>query len=249
MQQVLSILSLPDYEFLNGLIDNTVNLTNDVRLRNYLAASKEEDSAENRAALDKQMEYEIRYLGSSEIAYFTRYLIGKYPGVSFREIVKDVSRVLKVNISMLGTDREIIEELVQDYATKQFAELTPEEQQKMLVDLGVERDKARKFILKSAGVFSLPLLIEAFDLIIVQGLIKTIIFGTIAKIIGQQLASRLFTLLAGRLPWWVSWIGPAAWSISLGWTALDLQGPALRKTVPIILYLGLCSLRERQRES
>ena len=47
------------------------------------------------------------------------------------------------------------------------------------------------------------------------------------------------------VPWWLQWIGPAAWTLSVGWTALDLQGPAMRKTIPIVLYLGLCSMRER----
>jgi uncharacterized protein YaaW (UPF0174 family) len=88
-------------------------------------------------------------------------------------------------------------------------------------------------------------MIEAFNLVVVQGLIKTIIFGTIARIIGRQLAARLFAFLAGRVPWWVGWIGPAAWTLSVGWTALDLQGPASRKTVPVMLYLGLCAVRKR----
>ena len=82
-------------------------------------------------------------------------------------------------------------------------------------------------------------------IVIVQGLIKTIIFSTIARIIGSQLAAKLFTFLVGRMPWWVSWVGPAAWTLSIGWTAFDLQGPATRKTIPVVLYLGLCSLRER----
>lgn len=114
-----------------------------------------------------------------------------------------------------------------------------------LYELGVEKEKAKAFLARSAGVFALPMLIEAFNIVIVQGLIKTIIFGTIAKIIGSQLAGRLFAFLVARMPWWVSWIGPAAWTLSLGWTAFDLQGPAKRKTIPVVLYLGLCSLREK----
>lgn len=191
------------------------------------------------------MESSIRYLGSSDLAYAFRSLTGSDPGVSFQEIVRDVASNLKVEAPKAATDREMVEKLATDYATQQFAELSPEEQQKMLENLGVEKDKAAAFIKRSAGVFALPMLIEAFNLVIVQGLIKTIIFGTIAKIIGSQLAGRLFTFLVGRMPWWVSWIGPAAWTLSIGWTTIDLQGPARRKTVPAVLYLGLCSLRER----
>jgi uncharacterized protein YaaW (UPF0174 family) len=181
--------------------------------------------------------------------YAARWMIGGDPGTPFSTVVRDVAKSLKVDPPPLGTAREMVEKVATDYATKAFSELSPEEQQKMLEDLGVEREKAVAFLKRSAGVFALPMLIEAFNAVIVQGLIKTIIFGTIAKIIGRQLANRLFTFLAGRLPWWVSWIGPAAWTLSIGWTALDIQGPARRKTIPIVLYLGVCSLRERNRKT
>jgi uncharacterized protein YaaW (UPF0174 family) len=246
MQDVFSPLTPADYAFLIGLIESPFTLTDDAALKRLLAAYEADPSEATREALDLRLEREIRYLGSADLAYVTRMLSGQTPGVTFREIIGDVARTLKVELPRLGTDRELLEDLVEQYATQQFARLTPEEQQRMLVDLGVDKDKAARFVLKSAGVFSLPLLIAAFDAIIVQGLIKTIIFGTIAKLIGRQLSSRLFSLLAGRLPWWVSWIGPAAWTISIGWTALDLQAPAQRKVIPIVLFLGLCSLRERQ---
>jgi uncharacterized protein YaaW (UPF0174 family) len=246
MQDVFSPLTPADYAFLIGLIESPFTLTDDAALKRLLAAYEADPSEATREELDLRLEREIRYLGSADLAYVTRMLSGQTPGVTFREIIGDVARTLKVELPRLGTDRELLEDLVEQYATQQFARLTPEEQQRMLVDLGVDKDKAARFVLKSAGVFSLPLLIAAFDAIIVQGLIKTIIFGTIAKLIGRQLSSRLFSLLAGRLPWWVSWIGPAAWTISIGWTALDLQAPAQRKVIPIVLFLGLCSLRERQ---
>jgi uncharacterized protein YaaW (UPF0174 family) len=199
--------------------------------------------------MDRLLEKEIRYLGSSEVAYFGRMLAGETPGVPFQEIIRDVARALKVRVELLGTHREQLETLVETYATQQFSSLSTDEQQQMLEELGVEREKAAAFIKRSAGVFALPMLIQAFNTIIVEGLIKRIIFGTIARIIGQQLAQRLFSFVAGRFPWWLAWIGPAAWSLSIGWTAFDLQGPALRKTMPIVLYLGLCSMRGRIQQA
>ena len=113
----------------------------------------------------------------------------------------------------------------------------------MLENLGVGRQQAKAFLKQSAGMFAVPVLIEAFGYIVVQGLIKTVIFGVIAKIIGQQLARALLAFLFSKVPWWVGWISPAAWALSIGWTAISLQGPNRRKTVPVILYLGLCELR------
>lgn len=245
MQDVLAILEPTDYAFLVGLVESNLNLADDTLLRRRLAEVEANDSPETRAAFCEDFEHHLRYLGSSDVAWAIRKAIGQDPGVSFNEIIADAASALKVGPPGLGTTRERLEELVQNYATKQFAELSPEEQQKMLEDLGVEKDKAAAFLARSAGKLALPLMVEAFNLVVVEGLIKTIIFGTIAKIIGRQLTARLFSFLVGRLPWWVTWIGPAAWTLSIGWTALDIQGPAMRKTIPVVLYLGLASLRQR----
>ncbi len=249
MHELLNILDPADFRFLAGIIQSDLNLTDDTKIDRLVTAYDEDPSEENRETLIERLEGEIGYLGSSEIMYGLRYLTGSDPGVPFQAIVNDVADALKVDPPGLGTDREQVEEIAAAYATKQFANLSPEEQQQMLEDLGVEREKAEAFLKRSAGVFALPMLIEAFNYVIVQGLIKTIIFGTIAKIIGQQLANRLFAFLVGRLPWWFSWIGPAAWTLSIGWTTIDLQGPAKRKAIPVVLYLGLCSMRERTKDA
>lgn len=245
MNELLSVLQPTDYRFLAGIMESPFNLSNDAKFSELVTALEKEDTKETREAVGAQFESDLRYLGSSDIAYALRSLTGSEPGVSFQEIVRDVASGLKVARPSASTTREMVEKVATDYATQQFADLSVEEQQKMLEDLGVEKEKAAAFLKRSAGVFALPMLIEAFNVFIVQGLIKTIIFGTIAKIIGSQLAGKLFTFLVGRMPWWVSWIGPAAWTLSIGWTTIDLQGPARRKTIPIVLYLGLCSLRER----
>ncbi len=255
MQEVLAPLQIPDYHFLIGIIESPFNLTNDRKLKSLLETLEKESAPEKkspadkentrkrREALNKELEKEIRYLGSSDMAYFVRQWTTDDAGVSFQEIIRDVAKMLKVKAPQMGTEREMLESVVTDYATKQFANLPDEEKQKMLESLGVEQERASKFIKKSAGVFALPMLIEAFGSLVVNGLIKNIIFGLIGKIIGHQLAMRLFNFIMGRFPWWVAWIGPVAWTVSLGWTAFDIQGPAYRKTIPVVLYLGLCSMR------
>lgn len=245
MQDVFEPLTPADYLFLVGLIESNFNFTDDRRLRRLVTELEADDTPERRAALNRRLEREIRYLGSSEILYLTRYLSGQEPGVPFGTVVRDVAKALKVAPPKPGTGREQVEAVVAQYVSSRFAALTPEEQQRMLEELGVEREKAAAFLKRSAGVFALPMLIQAFNTIVVEGLIKRIIFGTIARIIGSQLAQSLFRFIAGRFPWWVAWIGPAAWTLSIGWTAVDLQGPAMRKTTPVVLYLGVCSLRDR----
>lgn len=246
MQELLDILEPADYQFLIEVIERDLNLAENGRLASLLSVYEENRDPSARERLDRQLEREIGYLGSADLAYIVRFATGQQPGVPFREIVRDVARTLKVQPPQLGTDREQVEAVVEQYVTRQFERMSPEEQQRMLEELGVQREKAAAFLKRSAGVFAVPALIEAFGIVVVNGLIKNVIFGTIAKIIGSQLSARLFKFIAGRFPWWVRWIGPAAWTVSISWTVLDVQGPAYRKTVPIVLYLGLCSLRGRE---
>lgn len=245
MQDLLALLNPADYTFLVELVAGGVGFNDAGALRRRLADYEERPAEATRAALDRQLEREIRYLGSADLAYAVRALRGRPAGVSFGEIIRDVARTLRVDVPRAGTERERVEALAEGYVTRTFADLSPDEQRRMLTDLGVADDKAAAFVRRSAGVFSVPLLIQAFGTIVVDGLIKRILFGTIAKIVGGRLSGQLFRLLASRFPWWLRWVGPAAWTASIGWTVVDLQGPAYRKTTPIVLYLGLCALRER----
>ncbi|MDZ4702103.1 MAG: hypothetical protein SH809_20500 [Rhodothermales bacterium] len=243
MHPLLSRLHAADYAFLVGLIESPFNATDDQALRLRRDRFADDPSDANREALTLELENAIRYLGSSDAAFLFRRLQGRDPGVPFQEIVRDVAAALKVSLPTMVTDGEMLAHVVETYVTREFSKLSAEEQQALLVSLGVEQERAAAFVKKSAGVFALPLLIQAFGSLVVDGLIKRVIFGAIGAIIGKQLAMRLFDFIAKRFPWWVSWIGPAAWTLSLGWTALDITGPALRKTIPIVLYLGLCQLR------
>lgn len=234
-----------DYAFVVEVMASPVNFTDDAELRRRAAAFEASGRPVDRQQLDAKLEREIRYLGSAEAAYFVRFMFGHEPGVSFREILRDVAHAVKVRPDRDGTDREVLEDIVRQYATQTFSELSPEEQQKLLEDLGVEKEKAKAFLKRSAGVFALPVMIQVFNAVVVEALIKQVILGVIAKLLGEQLARKLFLLIAGRFPWWMGWIGPVAWTASIGWTAIDLQGPATRKTIPIVLYLGLCCLRDQ----
>lgn len=249
MQDLFPLLTPADRAFLVELVTGGVRLNDGSGLRRRLAAYEtEQDPAGHAAAqadLDAALEREVRYLGSADLAYAYRALTGRPPGVPFSEVIRDVAGALRVDVPRVGTDRERVEAVAEAYVTRTFADLDPEAQRTMLTELGVADDKAAAFLKRSAGVFSVPLLIQAFGTIVVDGLIKRVVFGAIARIVGARLSGQLFRFMASRFPWWLRWVGPAAWTASIGWTVFDLQGPAYRKTIPVVLYLGLCGLRDR----
>ncbi len=245
MQDILLQLSDEDYAFLIKIIqsplDRCSKLT--VHLQNL-------ESLEHKRALCKGIERKIRYLGSSNIAYYSRSALGAEPGAKFRYIIRETARFLKVPLPNQGSERDLLIKLAQLYAVDQFSQLTPKEQQQILGSLGIERERMFNFIKKAGSFFALPVLVQTIGTIVVEGLIKTLIFGWASRLIGSKLTTSIFSILFARVPWWVNTIIPGTWAVSIGLTALEVQGPAWQKTVPILLYLGLCCIRiDAEKES
>ncbi|MCY4158380.1 MAG: hypothetical protein OXE92_01670 [Bacteroidetes bacterium] len=238
MQDLLQELSQEDYTYLIQIIQGPFDRC--AKLKRHL---ENIESPGQRVALCEELERKIRYLGSSNLAYNFRRIIGTEPGAEIRYIIRDTARFLKVPLADRGTERELMIRMAQEYAVDMFSKFTQVEQQQILESLGVDRKHAIAFLKKAGGIFAAPALLQAFGTLVVQGLIKTILFGWTARLIGTKLAASLFAFLFARVPWWVHTIIPGAWTISIGITALDLQGPARRKTVPILLYLGLSCIR------
>ena len=238
MQDILLELSREDYAYLIQIIQGPFDRC--VNLRKHL---EDVDSPGQKEILCAELERKIRYLGSSDIAYQFRRVIGAEPGADFRFIIRDTARFLKVPLADRGTERDMLIQMAQEYAVDVFSKFTQAEQQEILESLGVKRKHAIAFLKKAGGILAVPALLQAFGTLVVEGLIKTVLFGWTARLIGAKLAASLFSFLFARVPWWMHTIIPGAWTISIGLTALHLQAPARRKTVPILLYLGLSCLR------
>ena len=248
MQSILTKLELADFEFLLGIIRSPVGFTSDGKLRTALDdLAHATDSTSYREKLCVLLEQEIRYLGSSDVAYLFRKIVKARggPGVPFRELVTDVSRKLKLaDQPRLCTDEELLERLVQAYTSARMRALPVEEQRALLEDAGMSAQDVRSFLRGGAARFAIPALIQVAGIPVAQKLITNAVIGTVSAYIGREAAKTLIGQLAARFPLWGQWLGPIAWGVSGLWTAYDLQGPATRKTIPITLYLGLCMLRD-----
>lgn len=204
-------------------------------------------SAPNRRVLAEQIEHEVRYAGSADLAYGFRWLIGREPGVSVDEILRDVSAQFKVKDRPLGTFKARVERLVRGVVDKSFTQLSPEDQRRMLESEGVEAEKAREVVakLKEGGKLAvLPLLYAVLGRTLVTRLVTAMATQVIASILGPVIARQLIQQVVTKFPWWGQWLGPIVWSITLSWAVYDIQGAAYRITCPTMVYLGLIALRE-----
>lgn len=248
MESILSKCEMEDYKFIIGQIDSYINLTDDQKLKEAFLSCSTKKTINTKLILINLIEADIRYLGSSDLAYFKRKLFSNNdpPGVDIDEIISDVSDKLKVKQKLVGTVESKLERLVKATVEKTFFSLSPDQQRELFDKAGVDKKQQDDFFEKLSRnkAHFLPLLLSILGPQITQSIIEGIVVSVITVYIGREAAKELIKNLATRFPWWAEWLGPIVWGLSLGWLALDLQGPAYRKTIPILLYLGIVGLRD-----
>jgi uncharacterized protein YaaW (UPF0174 family) len=237
-----------DFAVLISQIDSYVNLTSDTELKQLFALYERDPIASNKEQLARVMEREIRYVGSADIAYAFRKLFkNEEPaGVSFKEIIEDVSGKIGVQQKPLGSIEARLERLVRASAEKSFLAMSPDQQRKLFEESGVGREQQNEFFnrLKGNKAALLPLLMSLLGPEVTAKLVQGLAVVAIAQFMGKEAAKKLVEQLVTKFPWWAEWLGPIVWGLSLSWLAIDLQGAACRKTIPIMLYLGIVGLRD-----
>lgn len=237
-----------DYEVLISQIDSYVNFSSDAELKELMATYRTNGDSIHKVTLAKALEREIRYIGSSDIAYAYRKLLNddEPSGISVNEIIEDVSNKLKVKQKLLGTPEAKVERLVKWTVEKTFFALKPEQQRELFEKAGVGKGQQDEFFekIKSNKAHFLPLLLSLLGPEITATIIQGLAITAMASFMGRKAAEALFKNIATRFPWWAEWLGPIVWALSLGWLAIDLQGASNRKTIPILLYLGIVGLRD-----
>lgn len=244
MKAILRKCKPEDFNYISRVLDNYVSLTNDSRRKELLRQIRGSAAAKERLVelLDKQ----IRYFGSSDLAYIARSIFNGDGGVSANELITDVCKKSKVKIKLGGSVESNLEKLVTAVVEKELLSKSPEDLAQAFKEMGVEEIGREEVInhLKSNGkVAILPIIFQILGPKVALGIIETIIISIIAQIIGREAAKALVQEAVKRNPW-LNALGPWMWALSAAWLAFDVQGPAYRKTVPICLYLGVVGLRD-----
>lgn len=248
MKAIISACTKEDFNYLSEVLDSYLSFTDDKRRKELLASS--DTDIESREQLIQLMDKQIKYYGSSDIAYLKRAIFGEDGGVEAKEIVEDVCSKLNVKIKVGGSTESRLERLVTAVVEKELLSKSPEQLSVAFKNMGidkVDRDLILEHLKSGGKVAVLPILVKVLGPKITLGIIETIIVSLIAQIIGREAAKQLVKELMKRNPW-INALGPVLWVLSGAWLAFDLQGPAYRKTVPICLYLGIVALRDGQED-
>ena len=253
MNGALERADIADLEFIVGILSGRGGLQDRKGMRAALdALAVGPADAEKKDGVVRMLEREIRYAGSADLAYlFRRWRNGRdAAGRDPEDVVHDVAKKLKLRLDPIGTVEERMGRLVQKVVERELVRASPEEQRRVLARHGVGaslRDQIIERLRRVGPIGALPALSALAGREIAARIVTDIAISTIGKVMGRAAAAQLVSRLALRFPAWSSWIGPIGWAASAAWLAYDIQGPAYRKTVPIILYLGLITLREPDR--
>ena len=248
MEKILAKCEYADLEYLSGVLDSYVSFTDDAARKELLQKSHHASSAKTElcALMDKQ----IRYYGSSDVAYAVRSVFSSSSdgGISSLELIEDVCKKLKIKLKLKrGASMERrLEQLVSEVVETELQSKTPTELADAFKKMGVGNEDAnllKEHLAKNGKVAILPFIIQILGPKVALGLIETITISLIAKFFGSEAAKVLVKEVSKRNPM-LNALGPVMWVLSGVWLAYDLQGPAFRKTVPICLYLGVVALRD-----
>ena len=244
MQAILNKCTKEDFNFLSEILDSYFSFTDDKKRKELLKNSMHNSNARNE--LIELIDRQIKYYGSSDIAYLKRFLFTGNGGVEAKEIVEDVCAKFNIKIKFGGSTEALLERLTKAVVEKEFLSKSPEELANEFRKMGISNvdiNKILEYLKNNGKVAVLPILLQILGPKVTLGIIETIVISLIAAIIGREAAKQIVKELVKRNPW-LNALGPVVWALSGTWLAFDLQGPAYRKTIPICLYLGIVALRD-----
>ena len=156
-------------------------------------------------------------------------------GIPYREVIRDVCDKIGIQyprrISVRGLEFRLSAKLLE----KSLAKMSESERSKLLEELGV----------KSANITG-PAAVAAIQAAVVAGgflsyQVAAIVANAVAKaVVGSGLsfgANAVVTRTIGLFA------GPIGWTATGLWTALEISGPAYRKTIPACVQVGYLRMK------
>lgn len=245
LTSLLNRCTKEDAEFFITTIDSYFNFTDDKGLKEINEGWDGKGTIP--LVLNHKIEREIRYLGSNDFAYARRKLMGYDPaGVSIDEIIDDLCELLKVDIGRTGTLESRLEIFAGKVIDEQFSKLPDDRKRKILEGMDFDKHHLQEIIDRviNKKEMLLPVILPFLAKPMSAELLQALIISIISIFIGEAAARQLVLQIVTKFPVASAWLGPLALIAGGGWMVFDLTGPASRKTIPLVLYLGVLCFRD-----
>lgn len=166
-----------------------------------------------------------RYGGNSFVNFF------RGNGVSYREILIDVCKKLKVNFNSKSDVTVIEGNLLDKILTDALEKMSDQEINELAKEAGIDTKNIKgkqsliilfQAIFKAGGFKSYQLLV-----IVVNAVAKAIL-GRGLSLGGNAMLTKAASIF----------VGPIGWVITGIWTAIDIAGPAYRVTIPSCIQIA-----------
>jgi uncharacterized protein YaaW (UPF0174 family) len=154
-------------------------------------------------------------------------------GVSYKEIVYDVGKRLKVNFNKKREVEFIEQQIILKVLETAWDKMDDEKKRELLDGLGKEYK-------------SMPIP-KNFPVTVLQAAIKLGGFTSykvalmVANAVAKALLGRGLSLAANAAlaRWMAVFAGPVGWAITAVWTIFDIAKPAYRVTIPCVLHIAM----------
>lgn len=235
MKNVFKKFDKDDFLNISSILDNKFSFTDDKKRNEIIFKMKKNPT---KAAM-KITEDHIRYFASSDMASVYRSLTSDETHVSIDEMIDDVSSKLKVRVDINKSLEVRFKSLVKQVIRKELLESKPEEIIKNLKNLNIQEKDFERVInaIKDYEYDIVTAMIDQLGFNVATKVITSIVQATLLSFIGENTAKVIATGLFKKNPY-IQMLGPVVWTLTGAWIAIDLQGPAYRKTIPISLHIG-----------
>ncbi len=170
---------------------------------------------------------EIRDMGGNSFANVFR----GCEGPSYHEMVCDVASKIKAPYNKEKDIEDIENAILEKILTKALDEMSDEDRQKLMDEMGEKGDLSKGgittsafiAIFRSGGFYSYQLTL------IIANQIARVILGRGLMLATNATLMRVTSILTG----------PIGWAITGLWTAVDLAGPAYKVTIPCVIHIAM----------
>lgn len=235
MKSILLNCEAPDFDYLSELLDSPLSRSAQTQRRALLLDYQSRQDSQTKKQLVALLDEQIRYFGSSDLAWLGRRLLRDERGAAAEQIIDDVCARLDLPSAIGGTTALRLQRLIRALVEQELGTLPPDRLHALLLELGVNAAQAALITAPphphGSHTALIPRLLLALGPAATLSLAQTLVIRLIAALTGRE--------SFGSDPARGNWRR----RLSIG-SALNPQGPAYRKTVPICLYLGVVALRD-----